>query len=68
MEPVYVQQCYYMAAWILEARSSMDSNQLVEYLEKAYNAAPDSEYAENILESIEYYKTQFKSELMESNE
>lgn len=61
MEPDYVQQCYYMSAWILESISSMDSDLLIGYLQKAYDAAPDSLYAENILESIEYYKTQFSS-------
>jgi len=61
LEPDYVQQCYYMAAWILESISSMDSDLLVGYLQKAYDAAPDSQYADNILESIEYYKTQFSS-------
>lgn len=68
MEPVYNQQCYYMAAWILESISAMDSDSLLDYLEKAYNAAPDSEYAQDILSSIEYYQTQFQSVMMEQSE
>lgn len=57
LEPEYKQQCYYMAAWILESVGSMDINMLIDYLQKAYDAAPDSDYAPDILDAITYYKT-----------
>lgn len=61
LDSEYVQQCYYMAAWVLESISAMDTNLILDYLEKAYKAAPDSVYAEEILGGIEYYQTQFSS-------
>lgn len=60
LEDDYVQQCYYMCAWVLEsigAQSEQDVNQIIDYLNKALSASPNSLYATDIQNAIEYYKT-----------
>lgn len=60
LEPESKQSAYYMCAWILESIGSMDSPLLLDYLHKAYDAAPASENAHLLEEAIEYYSVQFQ--------
>jgi len=48
VEPIHVQQLYYMAAYILAMSGSTDYVTMLDYLQKALDAAPESETAEGI--------------------
>jgi len=43
VEPIHVQQLYYMAAYILAMSGSTDYKTMLEYLQSSIDAAPDSE-------------------------
>lgn len=50
------QDCYYMAAYILSSSGSEDYSVIVNYLQKALDAAPESDHASDIKDALEYYK------------
>ena len=49
LEPEQKQQCFYTAAYLFASSGTDDAVKVKDYLQKAYDVAPDSEYAESIL-------------------
>lgn len=54
--PEDVQSCYYLAAYMLSASGSTDIQLIADYLQKSYEAAPDTEIAPMIEETANYYR------------
>lgn len=57
------QELYYQAAYFCSTQGEESTAQVVEYLQKAYDEAPDSELSQNnIVETLEIYKQEISSE------
>lgn len=61
VEPIHVQQLYYMAAYILAMSGSTDYTSMLDYLQKSLDAAPESETAAG----IEMFKSYIEANVIE---
>lgn len=59
------QQSYYLAAWLLQNSGSNDNAQIIDYLQKAVQKAPDSEYANIIQQFMEQMIVQQKEQVQQ---
>lgn len=60
-----VQNCYYLAVYLMNMTGSPDTQLMADLLMKSYEAAPDSEIAQNILGTAEYYKNFDPNEMID---
>lgn len=51
-----IQQCYYLAAYLMSVTGSTDFQLMADYLYKSYEAAPNTEIAPSIQGTADYYK------------
>lgn len=51
-----IQQCYYLAAYLMSVTGSSDFKLMAEYLDKSYEAAPNTEIAPSIQGTADYYR------------
>lgn len=57
LKPVEKQECFYTAAYLVTASGSTDYDGIIEYMQTAYDLAPDSSKAEAIKNAITYFET-----------
>ncbi len=67
IEPENVQSCYYLAAYLLSSSGSTEIELIADYLQKSYDAAPDTEIAPSILGTALYYKNYDPSTEIDAN-
>lgn len=63
LSPEQSQQCYYTAGYLFSQSQSATNEKIIEYLQKAYDAAPESDYAETIKTMISAFAEQQAEEI-----
>lgn len=66
--PDQKQQCFYTAGYLFAQSGSTDENKVLEYFQKAYEAAPESPYAETILSMMSMMGERFAEQAFDSVE